>query len=84
MSEPGYYLRSAMLSKKRKSGIECYVARRAEGRPKDEHEIKKKAATCRIEIFLVFFWLKGRCELDGFGAASAFGLDCLVVGVTIT
>ena len=49
---------------------------------KYEHEINRYG-TCRVEVFLMFFWLKGRSKLDGFGAASAFGLDGLVVGVTM-
>jgi len=53
----------------------------AESKRKHEREMKHSAVTCCVEILLVLFWLKRRRKLDGFGAAPAFGLDCLAVGV---
>jgi hypothetical protein len=54
----------------------------AESKVKYEREINRYG-TCRVEVFLMLFWLKRRSELDGFGAASAFGVDGLVVGITM-
>jgi hypothetical protein len=62
-----------MLAKKRKEN-EFNTA-------KHEDENEAVQITCRVEILLVFFWVKGRGKLEDFGTAGTFGRDGLVVGV---
>ena len=82
MCEPGYSPQSLELSKKKKKGQRSVARRGGErGEREYEHDIKRSAVTCCVEILLVHSWVKGRGRLDGFGAAGAFGRDGLVVGV---